>query len=64
VRVYSHITRRTVTIPLIDLGPSRPPVAHAPIDLTQAAYRALAGSLGKDLRVDFRIIGGARHLKG
>jgi hypothetical protein len=64
VRVYSYVNQRVLTVPLIDIGPSRPPIAHAPIDLTQAAYRALAGSLEKDLRVDFRIIGGSKYLHG
>ena len=63
VRVFSHNNNKTMTVPLIDLGPSRPPVAHAPIDLTQTAYIALAGSKNNDLTVDFRIIGGAKYLK-
>jgi hypothetical protein len=62
--MYSYVNQRVLTAPLIDIGPSRPPIARAPIDLTQAAYRALAGSLEKDLRVDFRIIGGSRYLHG
>lgn len=54
---------RSVTVELVDLGPSAPPRAHAAIDLTVAAFRALGGSLRAGvLDVDYRILGGARHL--
>jgi len=49
---------RSLTVQLIDLGPSAAPVAEAAIDLTQAAFVALGGDLevGK-ITVDFRIPG-------
>ena len=56
VVVTNLATGRTLTVKLIDLGPSGRPVAEAAIDLTQAAFVALGGDLeeGK-ITVDFRI---------
>jgi len=52
---------QTIQLPVIDLGPSRG-TGNA-IDLTQAAFRRFHPlSVGK-IKVDFRIIGGAKHLK-
>ncbi len=63
VRVTCPSTGKQATVPLIDLGPAAPPHAHAAIDLTRAAFRALGGNPAQgDLTVDFRILGGARHL--
>ena len=63
VEVYCPSTGKRAAVPLIDLGPSAPPLAHAAIDLTPAAFRALGGNrrVGR-LTVDFRIPGGASHL--
>ncbi len=63
VLVTNHDTGAQVTVSLIDLGPSAPPAATAAIDLTQAAFKALGGSLAQGrLLVDFRILGGAKQL--
>ena len=61
VVVTNLATGKTLTVKLIDLGPSAPPRATAAIDLTQAAFRALGGKL-KDgiMRVDFRVPGGSK----
>ncbi len=63
VEVTRPANGRRVSTPLIDLGPAAPPHAHAAIDLTLAAFRALGGdpAVGS-LTVDFRVLGGARHL--
>src|SRR5262249_41636109 len=45
VRVFSHSTQEVVEIPLIDLGPAKPPAAHAAIDLSVAAFKALGSPL-------------------
>ena len=53
---------RRVTVPLIDLGPAAPPHAHAAIDLTVAAFRALGGDpKAGDMEVCFRIRGAAHR---
>lgn len=58
VVVTNLANQRTVTVSLIDLGPSARPVAEAAIDLTQAAFVALGGDLEKGkITVDFRIPG-------
>ncbi len=63
VRVTCPDTGKQATVPLIDLGPAAPPHAHAAIDLTRAAFRALGGNPAQgDLTVDFRILGGALRL--
>ena len=63
IQVTRPATGQSVTVALVDLGPSAPPRAHAAIDLTVAAFRALGGSLSTGvLSVDYRILGGARHL--
>lgn len=63
VRVYSLETGKTVTIPLIDIGPARPPAADAAIDLTQSAFAALGGIKHKGrLKVNYRIVGGAAYI--
>ena len=54
---------RQIIVELIDIGPAAPPLAHGVIDLTPAAFVALAGSLHVgSIRVDFRIPGGAQYL--
>ena len=56
---------RSVTVALVDLGPSAPPRARAAIDLTVAAFRALGGNLKTGvLTVDYRVLGGALRLPG
>ena len=56
VDIYRAANNRRVTVPLIDLGPAAPPHAHAAIDLTVAAFRALGGDpTSGDMHVDFRI---------
>lgn len=63
VLVTNRDTATSVTVQLIDLGPSAPPVATAAIDLTQAAFVALGGDLKAGrLPVDFRIVGAAKTL--
>ena len=63
VLVTHRVSGRGVTVQLIDLGPSAPPVATAAIDLTQAAFLALGGDLKAGrLPVDFRILGAAKLL--
>ncbi|MBI2299831.1 MAG: hypothetical protein HYU66_12965 [Armatimonadetes bacterium] len=63
VRVYNRRTRLQLEVPVIDVGPSAPPRANAGIDLTQAAFGMLGGSLREgEMWVDFRIPGGARYL--
>lgn len=63
VRVYCPRTNKHVEVPLIDLGPSKPPRARAQIDLTKATFRAL-GVLPKngELFCRYRVIGGARYV--
>ena len=61
VRVYCHSTGKTITVPLIDVGPSFG-TDHA-IDLTEAAFNALGLPLSAGLTaVDFRVLGGAAYL--
>ncbi len=63
VRVTCPATGKQITVALIDLGPAAPPHAHAAIDLTVAAFRALGGNPAQgSLTVDFRIPGGALRL--
>ncbi len=61
--VEVHAGDRQVNVELIDLGPAAPPLAHGVIDLTPAAFIALAGALHVgSIRVNFRIVGGAQYL--
>ncbi len=63
VEVTRAATGHRVTVSLIDLGPSAPPHAHAAIDLTVAAFRALGGDPQEgSLTVDFRLPGAALRL--
>ena len=63
VEVTCPANGRRVTAPLIDLGPAAPPHAHAAIDLTLAAFRALGGDpAAGSVTVDFRVRGGALRL--
>ena len=63
VEIFRGSNGRRLTVPLIDLGPAAPPHAHAAIDLTVAAFRALGGDpkVGS-INVDFRIRGAAHRL--
>ena len=63
VEIYRASNGRRLTVPLIDLGPAAPPHAHAAIDLTVAAFRALGGDpKAGDMEVCFRIPGAAHRL--
>ena len=63
VEVTRIVGGQSVKVPLIDLGPAAPPRAHAAIDLTRAAFRALGGELAQgSMTVDYRIPGGALRL--
>ena len=63
VDIFRAANNRRVTVPLIDLGPAAPPHAHAAIDLTVAAFRALGGDPEEgSINVDFRVRNGALHL--
>jgi len=63
VRVYNRDNHKVMEIPVIDLGPAKPPHAHAALDLTIHAFKALGGSLNVgELHVDYRVIGGATYL--
>ena len=64
VRVYCWSTKKTVEIPLIDIGPahkaSHPGEPHG-IDLTQQSFKDLGLSLSRGIGlVDYRVIGGAK----
>jgi hypothetical protein len=50
----------TISVPVIDLGPSRG-TGHA-IDLTVAAFKTFAPLSTGKIGVDYRIIGGARYV--
>ena len=52
---------KTISVPVIDLGPS-PGTGHG-IDLTVAAFREFAPLAIGRIVVDYRIVGGAAHLK-
>ena len=63
IAVEVRAGERQITVELIDVGPAAPPLAHGVIDLTPAAFIALAGSIHVgSIRVTFRIIGGAQHV--
>jgi len=63
VRIYCPATNKDVTVPLIDLGPSKPPRANAQIDLTKATFRALGVPPSQgELRCRFRVLGGAKYV--
>ncbi len=63
VRVFNIHTARTITVPLIDIGPAKPPAANAALDLTQSAFAALGGNKkAGSIRVNYRVIGGAKFL--
>lgn len=63
VRVWSPDTDQSVEAPLLDIGPSAPPRAHAGIDGTPGLWRAI-GLNPDDGRaiVRFRVLGGAQYL--
>lgn len=64
VLVTHRVSGRGITVQLIDLGPSAPPLATAALDLTQAAFLALGEPLKKGrMPVDFRILGAAKHVR-
>lgn len=63
IEVTNLANKRSVYVRLIDLGPDAPPAAHGAIDLTQPAFLSLGGNIDAgELRVDFRIIGGAKYV--
>lgn len=58
VEVTNRETGASISVPLIDLGPSK--FTRAGLDLTQPSFRALGGNLNSgSLQVDYRIVGGA-----
>lgn len=62
VKVYNHGTGAVAYLPLIDIGPSKRTdgAEQGAIDLTQAAMKSLCGGhLQGEIRVDYRIVGGA-----
>ncbi len=63
VEVHCKDTGKGIVVPLIDVGPAKPPAAHAAIDLTQSAFMALGGHKpeGK-IKVNYRVIGGAKYV--
>ena len=60
VEVTHLASLATITVPVIDLGPSRS-TGHA-IDLTVAAFKEFAPLNTGKIGVDYRIIGGARRI--
>jgi hypothetical protein len=64
VRVKNLHTGTEITVPLIDLGPSKTAPSHAAIDLTKPAFVALGGNpaAGK-MQVDYTILGGAKFVR-
>lgn len=63
VRVYCPETNKDISVPLIDLGPSKPPRANAQIDLTKATFRALGvPTRNGELTCRYRVIGGAKYV--
>jgi N-acetylmuramoyl-L-alanine amidase len=65
VSVTNRKNGMTLSVQLIDLGPAKPPASHHALDLTKAAFQALGGNPDDGvMRVDYTIIGGARHVPG
>lgn len=66
VRVFNPVTEKQITVPCIDLGPGKqatknPAIPHA-IDLSQAAFKAIGGSLEQGIvKVRYRILNGAKY---
>lgn len=64
VRVSNQENGRTVIVPLIDIGPAKPPFAYAAIDLTQSTFAALGGDKRRGrFKVEYRILGGSRYIR-
>jgi hypothetical protein len=65
VAVTNRKNNMTLSVKLIDLGPSKFAGSRAALDLTKAAFRALGGNPDDGtMRVDYAIVGGARHVPG
>lgn len=65
VSVTNRKNNMTLSVKLIDLGPAKPPASRHALDLTKAAFKALGGNPDDGvMRVDYTIVGGARHLPG
>ena len=65
VEVTNRANGKTITVPLIDLGPSKFAQSKAAIDLSQAAFLALGAKKSQGVfKADYRIIGGAKHVPG
>jgi hypothetical protein len=63
VSVTNRKNNMTLSVELIDLGPSKFAGSRAALDLTKAAFQALGGNPDDGImRVDYSIIGGALHL--
>lgn len=64
VRVTNTKLGRSISLPLIDLGPSKYAASHAAIDLTETAFKLIGGNLSVGLlQVNFTILGAARYLR-
>ena len=63
VVVKNRANSKTMKVPLIDLGPSKFANSRAAIDLTKAAFTALGAGLSAGvIRVDYRVLGGAKGI--
>jgi len=63
VQVKNLANGRTISVPLIDLGPSLDAASGAAIDLTEAAFRMLGGDVNRGhIDVDFVISGGVKFM--
>lgn len=62
VRIFNRANKEVLTVPAIDRGPSPPPLAEGIIDCTQETSRRLNNGVRDNMRVDFRIHGGAHWL--
>jgi expansin (peptidoglycan-binding protein) len=60
VEVTHLKSSKSITIPVIDLGPARG-TGHA-LDLTPAAFKQFAPLSEGKIAVDFRVLGAARRL--
>ena len=63
VKVTNLKTEKAITLPLVDLGPSKNAASRAAIDLTEAAFRALGGNPRDGImRVNYTIVDGAKYV--
>lgn len=63
VTITSHKTGKSITVPLLDIGPSKG--TNHGIDMTNATVKALGLALSDGVyEVDFEILGGAHYVVG